>query len=51
MIRYSVFRRVVDYYNDNEDALDMRKPLSRDRDRRTIRENGENIEVEPYRVW
>ncbi len=27
---YSVYRTVKEYYNDGEDALDMRKPLSRD---------------------
>lgn len=48
---YSVYRRVVDYYNDGADAFDMRKPLSRDKDRKHIRENGENIHVNPKDVW
>ncbi|KAF2270899.1 acyl-CoA N-acyltransferase [Lojkania enalia] len=48
---YSVYRRVVDYYNDREDALDMRKPLSRDTDRKHVRENGEDIRVMPGDVW
>ncbi|KAF2461266.1 acyl-CoA N-acyltransferase [Lineolata rhizophorae] len=48
---YSVYRRVVGYYNDDSDAFDMRKPLSRDKDRKHVRENGENINVEPSEVW
>lgn len=56
---YSVYRRVVEYYNDNptapeegeEDAYDMRKPLSRDKDLKHIRENGENFPVDPSEVW
>ena len=27
---YSVYRRVIGYYSGEEDAYDMRKPLSRD---------------------
>jgi N-terminal acetyltransferase B complex catalytic subunit len=51
---YSVFRRVVDYYSDDptgknkggsEDAFDMRKPLDRDKTRRHVRENGEEVRV------
>ena len=51
---YSVFRRVVDYYSDDptgkgggkgEDAFDMRKPLGRDKDRRHVREKGEDFHV------
>ena len=56
--RYSVFRRVVDYYNDDptgrkagEDAFDMRKPLSRDKKLRHIRTNGENFRVEPEDLY
>lgn len=56
--RYSVFRRVVDYYSDNmtgekdtEDAFDMRKPLDRDKDLRWIRENGEEHRVGPEDVF
>lgn len=58
---YSVFRRVVQYYSDNaapgaeqgagEDAFDMRKPLSRDVERRHVREGGESFEVRPEDVW
>lgn len=51
---YSVFRRVVDYYSDDptggkdgEDAFDMRKPLSRDKKKQHIRENGENFRINP----
>lgn len=48
---YSVYRRVVSYYQDDEDAFDMRKPLSRDKDRDTVREGGEDINVDPDEVW
>ncbi|KAH8726787.1 acyl-CoA N-acyltransferase [Phaeosphaeriaceae sp. PMI808] len=48
---YSVYRRVLKYYNDDEDAFDMRKPLSRDKDKGTIRENGENTNVTADDVW
>ena len=48
---YSVYRRVVDYYADGSDAFDMRKPLRRDRGRRTVRENGEDVRVDPSEVW
>ncbi|CAO3687349.1 unnamed protein product [Umbelopsis vinacea] len=46
---YSVFRRVKSYYAgaEDEDAYDMRKPLKRDKKRETIRENGENVMVNP----
>lgn len=55
MCSYSVFRRVVGYYNDgpsgkSEDAFDMRKPLSRDKNREHVRENGENFLVNPEDV-
>lgn len=56
---YSVYRRVLDYYVDDysdpdadgEDAYDMRKPLSRDKDRKHVREKGEDFTVEPGEVW
>jgi N-terminal acetyltransferase B complex catalytic subunit len=48
---YSVYRRVVDYYNDGEDAFDMRKPLSRDKGRDTVREGGEEFRVSAEDVW
>lgn len=49
--RYSVYRRITDYYNDGSDAFDMRKPLKRDKQRKTVRANGENIKVSPDEVW
>lgn len=56
--RYTVYRRVVDYYSDNptgakdgEDAFDMRKPLSRDEKRIHIRENGRDVEVDPEDIY
>lgn len=49
--RYSVFRRITDYYSDGSDAYDMRKPLRRDKARKTVRPNGENIKVTPDQVW
>ncbi|PVI03341.1 acyl-CoA N-acyltransferase [Periconia macrospinosa] len=48
---YSVFRKVVEYYNDGEDALDMRKSLSRDAKGECVREKGEEVEVRPEDVW
>ena len=49
---YSVFRRVVDYYSDDvsgsmkgEDALDMRIPLARDKEKQHIREHGRDFRV------
>jgi N-terminal acetyltransferase B complex catalytic subunit len=48
---YSVWRRVVGYYADNEDAFDMRKPMSKDKERKTVREGGEDIHVDPADVW
>jgi N-terminal acetyltransferase B complex catalytic subunit len=48
---YSVYRRVVKYYNDDADAFDMRKPLSRDNNKDTVREGGEDIAVDPSDVW
>ena len=56
--RYSVFRRVADYYNDDptgrkagEDAFDMRKPLSRDLNLKHIRKNGQDFRVEPEDLY
>ncbi|KAK4996357.1 N-alpha-acetyltransferase 20 [Elasticomyces elasticus] len=48
---YSVYRRIIGYYNDDSDAFDMRKPLSRDKERKTVRKNGENVRVDPSEVW
>lgn len=51
---YSVYRRIREYYGslgvgkdgrDEEDAFDMRKPLSRDPQRRSVRPNGREINV------
>jgi len=56
---YSVYRRVREYYGslglgrnskDEEDAFDMRKPLSRDPMRRSVRTNGREIAVSAHDV-
>ncbi|KAJ3731627.1 N-acetyltransferase [Lentinula guzmanii] len=56
---YSVYRRVREYYGnlgvgkggrDEEDAFDMRKPLSRDSARRSVRSNGRDIIVSAHDV-
>ncbi|KAF8350364.1 N-acetyltransferase [Amanita rubescens] len=56
---YSVYRRVREYYGnlgigkggrDEEDAFDMRKPLSKDKERRSIRENGRDFIVNAQSV-
>jgi len=56
---YSVYRRVREYYGslgigrggrDEEDAFDMRKPLSRDPSRRSVRSNGRDIIVSAQEV-
>ncbi|KAG0000745.1 N-terminal acetyltransferase [Entomortierella chlamydospora] len=46
---YSIYRTVNKYYNGEttEDAFDMRKPLKRDVNRQSVRENGESYIVEP----
>ena len=41
----------MDYYHDGSDAYDMRKPLKRDKHRKTVRANGENIKVDHDAVW
>ena len=56
--RYSVFRRVVNYYSDDptsmsdsgEDAFDMRKPCSRDTNLEHVRDKGEDFLVSPEDV-
>ncbi|CAO2657286.1 Nn.00g034120.m01.CDS01 [Neocucurbitaria sp. VM-36] len=48
---YSVYRVVLDYYNDGEDALDMRKSLSRDAKGECVRGDGERFEVTAEDVW
>ncbi|KAJ7574677.1 N-acetyltransferase [Mycena floridula] len=56
---YSVYRRVQEYYGslgvgkggrDEEDAFDMRKPLSRDPARRSVRANGRDMLVSCHDV-
>ncbi|RDB22237.1 N-terminal acetyltransferase B complex catalytic subunit naa20 [Hypsizygus marmoreus] len=56
---YSVYRRVREYYGsmgigkggrDEEDAFDMRKPLSRDPNRRSVRANGRDMVVSAHDV-
>ncbi|KAJ6614762.1 N-acetyltransferase [Mycena sp. CBHHK59/15] len=55
---YSVYRRVREYYDslggnrgrDEEDAFDMRKPLSRDSGRRSVRANGREMLVSRHEV-
>lgn len=56
---YSVYRRVREYYGnlgvgkggrDEEDAFDMRKPLSRDSNRRSVRANGRDMLVSAHDV-
>lgn len=44
---YSVFRRVVGYYGDKEDAYDMRKCLDIDKEGISIRENGHLVRCAP----
>ncbi|RAR10859.1 acyl-CoA N-acyltransferase [Stemphylium lycopersici] len=48
---YSVYRVVKDYYNDGEDALDMRKSCSRDKKGECVRVDGEKWEVSAEEVW
>ena len=33
---YVTYRRVLQYYDNNEDALDMRKSMSRDKDKKAM---------------
>ncbi|KAF8055875.1 N-acetyltransferase [Lyophyllum atratum] len=56
---YSVYRRVREYYGsigvgkggrDEEDAFDMRKPMSRDHGRRSVRQNGRDMIVSAHDV-
>ncbi|KAH9914960.1 N-acetyltransferase [Fomitopsis serialis] len=58
-LEYSVYRRVQEYYGslglgrnakDEEDVFDMRKPLSRDPTRRSVRPNGREISVSSHDV-
>jgi len=54
---YSVWRRIIGYYGtgsgggkDDEDAFDMRKPLSRDVFRRSVRVNGESVHISAHSI-
>ncbi|CAI5757453.1 unnamed protein product [Candida verbasci] len=57
---YGVYRRVIGYYgkeyptekipNDEIDAFDMRKALPMDKDKETVRDNGELFNVFPNEV-
>ncbi|KAF5327756.1 hypothetical protein D9619_004732 [Psilocybe cf. subviscida] len=58
-MEYTAYRRIREYYDtlgqgeggkDEEDAFDMRKPLSRDTHRRSIRPNGKNVIVNKHEV-
>lgn len=51
LLGYSVWRRVVGYYNDDADAFDMRKSLGRDVGNFCVRQGGEEIRVSPEVVW
>ncbi|WOO76600.1 N-terminal acetyltransferase B complex catalytic subunit naa20 [Vanrija pseudolonga] len=57
---YSVYRRVVDYYNgmegvgstrDELDGFDMRKSMPKDKDGSYVRANGRETLVSPEEVW
>ncbi|WVR09510.1 hypothetical protein IAU60_006578 [Kwoniella sp. DSM 27419] len=57
---YSVYRRVVDYYQgmegvgssrDELDGFDMRKSMPKDTTHRYVRSNGRDILVSPDQVW
>ncbi|KAG0134486.1 acyl-CoA N-acyltransferase [Tuber indicum] len=63
---YSVYRTVVEYYSSSsggggggatvggdgdEDAYDMRKPMRRDKHRKSVRKNGREVKVLPHEVW
>lgn len=57
---YSTYRVVVDYYDGNpsnptsklgESALDMRKPLDRDKKKEHVRDNGKDFHVFPEDVF
>ena len=48
---YSIYRRVVEYYNDGCDGFDMRKAMSRDKASKHIRADGANFRVSQDDVW
>ena len=56
--RYSVYRRIVEYYSDDptgkktcEDAFDMRKPVGGEENKKYVRENGEDVHVQPEELY
>jgi len=48
---YTIWRTVVGYYGDKEDAWDMRRSLKRDVKGATVRKNGKDARVSPGDVW
>mmetsp|Transcript_29382 Transcript_29382/g.66408 ORF Transcript_29382/g.66408 Transcript_29382/m.66408 type:complete len:173 (+) Transcript_29382:39-557(+) len=46
---YVVYRIVTGYYSGEEDAYDMRKALSRDRDQKSIADPGKRVDPSEYR--
>ncbi|CAD7969704.1 unnamed protein product [Amoebophrya sp. A120] len=40
---YVIFRTVLGYYSGEEDAYDMRKPLQRDRERKSVKDAGKKV--------
>lgn len=40
---YVIYRTIIGYYSGDEDAYDMRKPLSRDKENRSIHNSGQVI--------
>eukprot|EP00927_Polykrikos_kofoidii_P062572 TRINITY_DN57389_c0_g1_i1.p1 TRINITY_DN57389_c0_g1~~TRINITY_DN57389_c0_g1_i1.p1 ORF type:complete len:203 (+),score=24.12 TRINITY_DN57389_c0_g1_i1:83-610(+) len=45
---YIVYRTVVGYYSGDEDAYDMRKPLPRDKEHKSIRNAGMRVTPEEF---
>eukprot|EP00929_Paragymnodinium_shiwhaense_P095156 TRINITY_DN56118_c0_g2_i3.p2 TRINITY_DN56118_c0_g2~~TRINITY_DN56118_c0_g2_i3.p2 ORF type:complete len:130 (-),score=21.64 TRINITY_DN56118_c0_g2_i3:118-507(-) len=45
---YVVYRTVTGYYSGDEDAYDMRKPLPRDKDQKSIKNAGFRISPEEF---
>jgi len=43
---YVIYRTVVGYYSEDEDAYDMRKPLARDKEQKSIRNAGFRVTPE-----
>ncbi|GAB4821243.1 hypothetical protein N2152v2_008289 [Parachlorella kessleri] len=40
---YSVYRRVLGYYSNDEDAFDMRKAMSRDKEKKSVVPLGRDV--------